>query len=271
LSIETLTFSQELEKLDTHQAKTKEDIKKLRKFILSDDFLVDRVKFEELLGEFQDNLVTLIEITQTPLPTIPLLGLPQGLPEMAAHEPTKGKEEEKKIRLSYGKTIIAVAAIILCYAAVDKGWFPRNVLLYLAAATVGLMFLPPALKAVQRVIHGLRRPEKEELKPLSSRLEDWIHDTLAKMRNRYIAAWLLAKIQNQTALPKYEVLGIDEVLYVRRKQFSVLLPHQFLSEINRIVNECDRNIWTRKTLLVTAIVQSRQGVVGMRAEARRHY
>jgi hypothetical protein len=42
-----MTFTEELEKLDRYESQIDNDVKDLRNFILSNDFLADRVKFEE--------------------------------------------------------------------------------------------------------------------------------------------------------------------------------------------------------------------------------
>jgi len=250
VSLETLTFTDELRKLDSSHEELKASESKLRSFILSKDFLIDFITFEQLLGDFQDKLVTIVEITQSPL-----TGQPQNQQQEQAETSKPAEAGEKTFTLE--KALVAVVSIAACAITVQHGLLPPAVLAGVAFACVILMFLPQ----VRSIIASLLSREKEEEEEAPTlKLEDWINETLAKIRDLYTAARFLVKVQNQTrlSLPNYGVLGMDEALFDRSKFFNETLPSDFLSRIGRIMVAVDKNVWARKSLLVSAIVQSKQ-------------
>lgn len=249
MSLETLTFTDELRKLDAAHESLKESEGKLRNFILSSNFLADYITFEQLLGDFQNRLVTIVEITQSPL-----AGLPQQ-PLEQAETPKLSEAGEKAFTLE--KALVAVAAIAACAITVQHGLLPPAVLAGVAFTSIILMFLPQVRSIITSL---LSRKEEEEEEAPTLKLEDWINETLAKIRDLYTAARFLVKVQNQTrlSLPNYGVLGMDEALFDRSKFFKETLPSDFLSRIGRIMVAVDKNVWARKSLLVSAIVQSKQ-------------
>jgi hypothetical protein len=253
MSLETLTFTEELKKLDESHSKVKENTKKLRDFILSTAFLTDYIMFETVLGEFQDNLITFVEVIQTPMPS---------LPPFEAEAPTQETlpPQEKKEGSSFGvaKALVVVAAIAASGFAVQQGYLPVEGLIGVIAASMGLLLLPYIQDAAKRLLQ--KKTEEEEEKPVSMRLEDWIHESIAKIRTQYTAARFLTKVQSQskTTLPDYGVPGLDEALYSRGKYFSETMPSEFLSRIGEIVVACEKNYWTRKTILINAISITKQ-------------
>jgi hypothetical protein len=258
LSVETLAFTEELEKLDGYETEIDEDVEKLRDFILSDEFLEDRVEFEKLLGGFQGNLVTYVETAERIFQT-PII-LPQQAVSENRTEEGEQKESGGSSWFSFGKVVVAVASMILCYGAVKMEWLPQDVLLWFLAATVGLMFTPPIIKEAAKALQ--KQPVEQQ--PIKKQLEV-ISATLSNMRERYKRTWLRVRVHSQTAYPEFEVRGIPEELYVRRKQLSVQLSHQFLGEIYKIVNDCKETIWSRRSVLHFAIAQARQGATAERA------
>jgi hypothetical protein len=153
--------------------------------------------------------------------------------------------------------------MILCYGAVKMEWLPQEVLLWFLAATVGLMFTPPIISAVKEAVKDLRIPAEQQ-QPIKKQLEV-ISATLSNMREKYKKTWLRVRVHSQTASPEFEIRGIPEELYVRRKQLSVQLSHQFLGQIYKIVNDCKETIWSRRSVLHFAIAQARQGATAERA------
>ena len=253
MSLETLTFTEELKKLDRNHEELKESERKLRDFILSPSFLDEYNKFEQLLGDFQDKLVTLAESVSNPIvnvqPNQPVQIVAPGQPEEETVE-----EKTKEKTFTYEKALVIVAALISCGISVQKGFLPPLFFITVVFLSVFLPFLPQIQTAI-RNLHAEKSEEEEE----SIKIESWIND-LGKMRSLYVSARLLIKVQNQTkeSLPHYGLPGMDESLYNRKKHFSETLPSEFLNIIGKIMNQCDKAIWNRKTLLVMAIVQAKQ-------------
>ena len=244
-----MAFSGELQKLDEARAAFIESLKALRAFILSPTLLVEYTRFEDLLGDFQDKIVTLVEAVETPIP---------GLPPYEAVKELEGEAEgATEGRFSWWRAVAIVFAIVACYVAVEKGYLPSQFLALTIVLSIVLMFLPQILGLVRRL---LRRGGEEEEKARGMRLEDWIHETLAKMRRKYTSARFLIKVQNQTVdkLPQYRALGVNEAMFNRTQFFLETLPHEFMSQIGEIEIACDKNCWIRRSLIISAIVQARQ-------------
>ncbi|MHA1711561.1 MAG: hypothetical protein ACTSUS_05805 [Candidatus Freyarchaeota archaeon] len=54
------------------------------------------------------------------------------------------------------------------------------------------------------------------------------------------------------------------MLYNRYKYLSATMSTEFISIIGKIVVACDRSLWLRKGVLISAIVQSRMAMGRMR-------
>jgi hypothetical protein len=246
VSLETLTFTEELRKLDDCHQRLRESNSAMRLFILSDRFLADFIEFEKLLGDLQDKVVTLVEIVQTPVP---------GLPPAETEAPEEAEEEKEEGEFTLPRAAVVSAAILASIVGVYQNLIPPVVLIGVVASSIGLMFLPQ----IRSIIAGLRRREEEE-EPASMRLEDWINESLSKLRNLHMSARFLVKVQDQTkkTSPYYSELGLDEALYDRGRYFNETLPSEFLSRIGRIMVACDKNVWARRSLIVNAIVMAKQ-------------
>jgi len=172
---------------------------------------------------------------------------------------TVGKEEpvvEHGFGLSIGKVVVAVAAIVLCYAAVYQGWLPEEIFLWFLVATIGLMFLPATLSTIPRLVQYLRKSgEKEDVKTLAVRLKE-ISDTLTEMNRLYEYYYWKVKTESYVGpLSRYERLGKSEELYVPSKQAPRFLLFDFSEKISWIIRECNDAIWSRKVTIAMAIVE----------------
>jgi len=249
MALETATFSGELDKLDESRTAFMDSLKALREFILSAAFLVDYTRFESLLGDFQDKIVTLVEAVETPVP---------GLPPYEAVKEGEGEESEVESgRWSWWRLVAVAFVNVATYVAVQQRILSFQFFEFVIVLSIVLMFLPQIQDLIR---HFVGRGEEEEEKARGMRLEDWIHETLAKMRNKYRSARFLMKVQNQTGemLPQYRALGIDEAMYTRSAFFMETLPHEFMSQVGEIEIACDKNLWIRRSLIIMAIVQAKQ-------------
>lgn len=248
---ETYTFEQELKKLDGNQTILKAAELDLRTQILHSDFLTDYRAFENKLSVFQNAVTTLVETLQNPVAV-----LPQVTP-LVGEERVEGAKPEPSF--GYAKAgFLAVCVICTMIGAVVYGVIPPMMLVYVIFVLGGWAFTPQLIG----FIRGLLTKEKEEEKPET--LQDWVTNELQKMRQKYTSVRFLVKIQtqNKEKLPNYALLGIDEALYDRRKQFEELLPSEFLGVTGKIVVACDRNCWLRKALVIGAITAAKQASMG---------
>jgi hypothetical protein len=249
-----VTFDRELKRLDECHRSLRESNSAMRLFILSDRFLADFIEFEKLLGDFQDKVVTLVEIVQMPTPSLP----PSSLPLAEVKTPEEVEKEKEGAGFTMPRAAVVSAAILASTVAVYHNLVPPTVLVGVVASSIGLMFFPQ----IRDIIASLQqREEKEE--PVSMRLEDWINESLSRIRSLHMSARFLVKVQDQTkkTSPYYADLGLDEALYDRGRYFNETLPSEFLSRIGRIMVACDKNVWARRSLIVNAIVMAKQASV----------
>jgi len=231
----------------------------LRKFILSPNFLEDYITFENCLSDFQEKVITLVELTTMPQPT-----LEQIQKALATQTSQEGQQQTLPIPevkdFTLEKALVAVAAIAATGVTVYYAILPPMSLLLVIAACLGLAFSRQLKTLFEGLLH--RKGEEEEIAP--EKLEDWINESISKIRMTYMSARFLIKVQTQrkeTLPPQYRELGLDEALYNREQYFKETLPHEFLSHIGRIMVACDRSMWIRKQLIVSAMVQASQPAI----------
>ena len=250
----TWTLNNELEKLNTSHEELKNSHTNLRNFILSDEFLKDYNKFEEKIGEFQEKIVTLVEAISTPStaqaaqPSQPLQTPLQT--QLQSPQEIQQSQEEKHI---WEKIIVAALSLLIVGVAVHQGYVPAETLQWAVAGTILLLFLPRILS----VIHALiQRGPKEEEKAPGVKLEEWIHARLKWIRERHFKAWNAIVSENpvKEMLEEYEILSVDPVVYDKKEYFKKRLAFEFLSMIGEIMAACNTNVWTRKSIVISAIV-----------------
>jgi hypothetical protein len=263
LSLEIVTLTEELRKIDDADTTLRDSAKKLRTFILSPKFLDDYIQFEQFLSDFQDKVITLVELTTSPQAFIQQLQAALGQPkEQKQLETAKPSLTAPFIAESFTleKALIVIASIVGCGIAVEQRLLPPIAILFVIVGGLSLAFAPQ-LKSILETL--LKKEEKKEEEIAPENLEDWINESIAKIRSEYMSARFLIKVQTQTKEtlpPQYRDLGLDEALFNREQYFHETLPHEFLSRIGRIMVACDRSMWTRKQLIVTAMVQAAQTV-----------
>lgn len=257
MSIETATFREELEKLDDLHGEIGKKRDDLADLILSEEFLTDRLEFAKKLDLFQSKIVAFAGYEEFLHPRF--MSMLQQLGQREAVPPGAQQEEKKEesSRMFWAKAILVVIGLGFSYAAVYLGWIPQEIFIYFIGATVILALIPAALRAVQKFIES--RHEPEETKPFETHLEDWINDQLERMRKKYRSAYLLIKAQPQGEKKRLKIQGVDKELYLRKYNLSIKLGDQFVSTINRLVEQCDRTIWSRRMTIAYAIVESKQG------------
>ena len=257
MSVETYTFKEELGLLEKKQAELREAYKNLVAFILSEKFLRVKTEFEKLLASFEEKVVALVEAIETAPPVV--VEAPQTQQPAQTIQPQQVQAQQQpavSATAVFAKALLVAVAILMVGVAAMKGYVPPESLNAVAICTVILVSLPSILEAVKKFAE---REEEEEVKPVSV---NWVHRNLDYVRRKYLGAWLLVKVQNQTKkdLPQYEIMGLDEVLYNRYKYLSATMSTEFIGIIGKIMVACDRSLWLRKGVLISAIVQSRMAL-----------
>jgi len=279
VSTEAYTIKNELDLLSKRENELHESRKKAITFMLSKEFVAKKNKFEEILSNFVEKAVSVVEAvetappmtgqqTQQPQPVQTTLPLPETGPKtthllamaaiVVASIIAAGILElkypeflmETFSRAPFNQTSSEGSRVIITYT-------PGELLKWVAIGSALVMASPWIIDAARKLIESRR--EKEKLKSISV---EWIHRNVGYMRKKHLGAWLLAKVQNQTKedMPEYDLTEIDEVFYSRLKYLQATLSTEFISIIDKIVVACDRSIWIRKGVLISAIVQSRMAV-----------
>ncbi|MGB9672014.1 MAG: hypothetical protein ACPLZY_02585 [Candidatus Norongarragalinales archaeon] len=251
-----VTLTDELQKIDDAHEELKKSVKGLRDFILSPELFIDYVKFEKALSDFQDKVVTLVEITTSPQALIQQLQQAMGQKaEQQTPTPTQATLSLPS-DFTVEKALICVVSVVGCGIAVEQRLLPPLTILFVVCACLALAFAQH-LKGIIEAVFKKEAEKEEKITP--ENLEDWVNESIAQIRNQYMSARFLMKVQTQTkeTLPsQFKDLGLDEALINREQYFKETLPHEFISRIERIMVACDRSIWSRKTLIVTSLVQA---------------
>ena len=266
MSLEALTFREELRKLDDAHQKLLQSEMQLRNFILSDKFLEDFNKFQNLLGKFQSRVISFIETVES-IPQILTENIGEKLREFQEENTQASLEQIAEGKaLTLEKALIIVATIVALGMAVTKGYLEAAWLGGAVTFVLAAVFWPQ----IKSIFKALTKTSSEKAFPKTGgQLESWVRETIGKIRRRYEAMYFLVRVQVQTAkdLPHYNVLGYDEVLYVRRKQAALTMRSEILSQIGEIIVECDRNLWQRKSMLIGALSLARQATASIRGAA----
>jgi hypothetical protein len=273
MSTEAYTIKTELDLLTDKQADLEKAHREIREFILSDEFVVEKNRFESLLSQFEEKAISVIEMVEMAPPVV-VEQPPQQPPQQAATPEMQERSTGILIRALLVAVAIIAAGILEMRGQVmtipvpqvvngtvttvpmpiQTGYLPPGTLQWVAVGTILIVSMPWIIDTARRLIEETRR--REEMKPITV---EWIHRNIEYIRNKYLGSWLLTKIQNQTKsdMPNYEMVGIHEVLYSRIKYLQATLSTEFISILGKIVVACDRSIWIRKGVLISAIVQSR--------------
>jgi hypothetical protein len=280
MSTEAYTIKTELDLLTNKQAELEKAHREIREFILSDKFVVEKNRFESLLSQFEEKAISVIEMVEMAPPVVVDAEETAQPPQQATPE-----MQERSIGILVRALLVAVAIIAAGIlemrdqvmtvpvpqvvngtvtavpTPIQTGYLPPGTLQWVAVGTILIVSMPWILDAARRLMVETRR--REEMKPITVK---WIHRNIEYIRNKYLGSWLLTKIQDQTKedMPNYEMMGIDEVLYSRIKYLQATLSTEFISILGKIVVACDRSIWIRKGVLISAIVQSRMAAGRMR-------
>ena len=244
MSLQTdLIFNEEMEKLTQKWTDMESKAKIVEDFIFDfDQDPLDKPKdLAQKFGSFQRSLVTLTGTYVPHLASPAVVSLSSNLEQgnLQSESPMQQQQIGGSSKISLVKVLIAVGAMIFGYAAVEKEWISPNFFYMFLVATVILMFLPQAVSSVRSL---LSRTSKEEFAVVPPRqLEEWILSSLTEMRMRYFA-----------------IRKLVQIVPVRKDTELEKLAFFFSDKLNEIVNQCNNNIWERKTTIVAAIVQSKQ-------------
>jgi hypothetical protein len=205
------------------------------------------------MGAFQDSVITLVESINMP-------GTP-GLPPFEAARPLEQQTlTPPPEKWNWWKFAAVMLVIVASYVATLENVLSFQFFEFILVMSLVLMFAP---QIVDLVHHLTTHDEDEVVKATSVRLEDWIHESLSTMRMRYVSARFLCKVQNpklENLSAHYKALGVDPAIYSREQFFKETLPHEFVGQLGKIRDACDKNCWARKEVVISAIVASRQAI-----------
>jgi len=239
-----LAFQEELEKLDELRGKLLKAAESLLEYTSSGKALDSRVEFFKRFGKFQGSITLATGITETYLQQIQS--------SLAQPQP---QQQTPSSRSWMGTVIVAVATLILCYAAVHQGWLPQELFFWLLAASIALISLPPIIETAYRIATSRKKEPVEEQQPLAARLKK-INDALDEMSDFYEYYYL--KVLDQGYIGKvsrYGAVGKREEMYVPKKQAEMRIHFYFAKKVNWIIRECEETIWSRKTSIAAAMVE----------------
>jgi len=254
-----LAFQEELEKLDELRGKLLKAAENLLNYTSSGKALDSRVKFFKLFGKFQGNITLATGIAETYLQQIQSSLTPS--PPSAAPAPVHVETSPQQQTPSgsswtgLGRIVVAVATLIMCYAAVHQGWLPQELFFWLLAASITLISLPPIIETAYRIATSRKKEPMEEQQPLAARLKK-INDALDEMGDVYEYYYL--KVLDQGYIGKvsrYGAVGKREEMYVPKKQAEMRIHFYFAKKVNWIIRECEETIWSRKTSIASAMVE----------------
>ena len=253
-------FKQQLDGLDVLQEETEKRAAALKKFlregVKTGDILQDAVKFEELFGGFREKIVVAAGIAETYLPPSQL-NQPSPGPQQLEEETKEEGGGRGFFELSIGKVIVAVATLVLCYAAVYMKWLPQEIFTWILAGTIVLLFLPPVLSTIPSFIRHLGRSEEEKAQERTPamRLKE-VKEMLEKIGLDYEwYFWMVREQPYSGPLPRYQSLGTPEETYSTSKQAPLILLFDLPKMIDQILQECNDVIWSRKLAIATVMVE----------------
>ena len=275
MSTEAYAIKSEIDLLTDRRRQLAESRDELFKFMNSKDFLSEKERFEELLAEFEENVVSSEVLGTPPSPVIE--------EQPATHTQQQQAETQQGERMT-GLLVRALLVAVAIIAAgilevrsqlvvpvpqatngtittvptvIQTGYVPPGTLQWVAIGTILVISMPWIIDAARRLIET--RGEKVERLSV-----EWISKNLNYVREKHLDACLMIKdLRMQESTPS-DIMETDEVLYNRAKYLQVTLSTEFQKIIGEIYLAADRAIWIRKGILINAIVQSRMAVGRMR-------
>jgi phosphotransacetylase len=125
-------------------------------------------------------------------------------------------------------------------------------------------FAPQLKSAVEALF---KKKEEEEEKVIApERLEEWVNENISRIRQLYVSAKFLIKFQRvpEEIIQRFRELGLDPSVVDREKYFRETLPPLFLDWLGQIMVQCDKSLWQRSQVLISAMVQASQAQMMMR-------
>jgi hypothetical protein len=255
-----IALKNELDKASDAEKTLRDKSRALGEFITSKIFTTDKAKYFELLNGLRDNIVTITVTIGNP--EVGTSGLAPAAKAMLTEEERMRLEEEEAYpeqEFSKAKAFVLAVAIAGCVIGAWQGFFPPSLVVGVIFVIIALTYLPQ----IRSLLKSLTK-KTDESEPVSIRMEQWMSVILGKMRLHYQGYWLLSKVQNQkrSDFPDKEVLGMDEVLYIRNKEFAEVLPPELLTDLDKIMFACDKNIKAWKSFIISALDHSSQTSIG---------
>ena len=270
MSLETVTLSEQIEKIQAAKNTLIERMRNIREFMRSEKFLHDDDhELEMLLGDFQDNITVYVELHTAPWSPASWLEILQ----KQQQGPTQQLEKEAQPipltaylgeTFSLPKALVCLAGVVGTTVVVQQGLLPPISLLGVIGASLAFAFAPQ-LKSVAEALFKKREEEKEKV-IAPERLEEWVNENISRIRQLYVSAKFLIKFQRvpEEIIQRFRELGLDTAVVDREKYFRETLPPLFLDWLGQIMVQCDKSLWQRSQLIISAMVQASQAQMLMR-------
>jgi hypothetical protein len=270
LSLETVTLSEQIEKIHAAKNALIERVKKIREFVRSEKFLHDDDhELEMLLGDFQDNITVYVELHTAPWSPASWLEL---LQKQQGQAPAPPEKEAQPIPLTayigetftLPKAVVCLAGIVGTAVVAQQGLLPPIAVLGVVGATLAFAFAPQLKSAFETLFKKKEGEEEKVIAP--ERLEEWVNENISRIRQLYVSAKFLIKFQRvpEEIIQRFRELGLDPAVVDREKYFRETLPPLFLDWLGQIMVQCDKSLWQRSQVLISAMVQASQAQMMMR-------
>lgn len=258
--METLTYSDELERIEKARQTLLEKVDDFQNFLASPKVFDEDMAFEQKLTDVQKSVTVLAELTVEPSLMMELRqamarqgGQPQ--PQETIGKQATLTELVPESAFTLPKALISVAAILGCGVLIEQKLLPPISILAVIVAVLAFAFAPQ----LKQLITALTEKKEEGEKALTLEDIEKISSIFSEIRNKYVSAYFLIRWQGSPGEPipeQWQHLGLDVALVNRGEYLRKTLLHEFLDKIGQIVNACERSIWQRKQLIISAMAQS---------------
>lgn len=235
------TIQKEIEDITAAQKAMVAKKGELRTFILSgESFLLDYAKFDGLLSEWSDTLMTLWEAVGKSFQVEGMMGINNPNP-LAANGFSYSKLEDSDLTATKAAVIIAgIAAGVVIIWLLPKMWA-------IGALVVAGSIIGPYFHKIAAYIKGEdKKPESPNLNVLSGK----ISESISAMRDRHVKACFRLKFKNPdpNRMARHDP---HEAKSLRDYKQMVLetLPRWCMNRVDDITVKCDGVAFGRKTVM----------------------
>lgn len=237
------TIQKEIEDITTAQKAMVSKKIELRTFILSGEaFLVDHGKFDKLISEWSDTLMTLWEAVGKSFQIEGMMGINNPNPLSTANGFNYSKVEDGELTATKAAVIIAgLATGVLVVYLLPSVWAVG--VLIAAGAVIGPYF--------NKIADYIKGEPKKPNSPNLNILNGQISESISAMRDRHVKACFRLKFKNPdpNRSARHDP-GEAKSLYDYKQLILETLPRWCMNRLDDITVKCDGVAFGRKTVLL---------------------